>query len=116
MKNPPTAATVAGAKQSNLISGDSIAHLASTSKPTKWQRVLAALVQGRSFNRFEAARELRDWCLHSTAAAIQRKGVLIERRFETIPGYQGDPTQVCRYWLAPDQIKKALALLGEAKV
>ena len=34
--------------------------------PLKWKRVLAALVSGKSFNRFEAERELHDHCLHST--------------------------------------------------
>lgn len=79
---------------------------------TKWKRVLAALAQGRTLNRFEAERELSDHCLHSTVSTIQRKGVLVERRDETVPGYQSIPTRVCRYWLESGEREKAARLLG----
>src|SRR5690606_15459193 len=74
------------------------------STPSKWQRVLVAFLTGRSFNRFEAARELHDHCLHSTASTIQAKGIRIYRREETIPGYQGIPTRCCRYWLPSSSV------------
>lgn len=79
---------------------------------TKWRRVLKALLDGRSFNRFEAERELHDHCLHSTIATIQGKGVPIDRRDEVVPGYQGILTHVCRYWLAAEHAPKALELIG----
>jgi hypothetical protein len=74
---------------------------------SKWQRVLEAFLTGKSFNRFEAARELHDHCLHSTVSTIQGKGVRIYRREETIPGYQGSPTRCCRYWLPSSGFQKA---------
>lgn len=72
--------------------------------PRKWQRVLAAFLTGRSFNRFQAERPvedggLSDHCLHSTVSEIQEKGVVISRKFEKVPGYQNIPTEVKRYWL-----------------
>jgi len=89
-------------------------HTAKT--PRKWQRVLAAFVRGESLNRFDAERRYHDHCLHSTAATIQSKGIRIERRDETVPGFQKIPTHVCRYWLASDQRQAALNLLGKASV
>lgn len=67
--------------------------------PKKWQRVLSALLDGRTFNRFEAERQLNDHALHSTVSTLQTKGVTILRKFEVVPGYQGIATHVCRYWL-----------------
>jgi len=85
----------------------------STRRPRKWARVLRAMLNGRSLNRFEATRELSDWCLHSTVAKLQGKGVLIHRRDETVPGFHGIPTHVTRYWLAPQSRERAAELLGE---
>lgn len=86
-----------------------------TKPPQKWKRVLAAMAEGRSFNRFEAERALNDHCLHSTVSTIQTKGIQIERCDEIIPGYQGIPTHVCRYWLEPSERQKAAVLLGWTK-
>src|SRR5690625_2160681 len=76
-------------------------HAPKHNKPqTKINRVFLALASGRSYNRFEAARELHDTCLHSTVSAIQQRfDVQIHRSFEVVPGYQGAPTHVCRYRL-----------------
>ena len=81
--------------------------------PKKWQRVLLAFVEGRSLNRFECTRDLRDWCLHSTVSTLQAKGVIIHRCDETVLGYQDIPTHVTRYWLAPESMEHALFLLGK---
>jgi len=81
------------------------------STPTKWQRVLRGFLTGKSFNRFEAARQLHDHCLHSTVSTIQSKGVCIHRTEERIPGYQGIETRCCRYWLPRTEYERALALL-----
>jgi hypothetical protein len=81
-------------------------------QPFKWQRVLEAFVSGHSYNRFEAERALHDHCLHSTVSTLQAMGVIIHRRMETVPGFQGIPTEVMRYWLAPASRQKALELLG----
>lgn len=80
--------------------------------PLKWKRVLRAFLDGRSFNRFEAERQLADHCLHSTVSTIQGKGVTIKRRTEKVPGFQGIPTEVCRYWLAPEARQRAREILG----
>jgi hypothetical protein len=67
---------------------------------TKTDRVYTALMQGKSFNRFEAARLLHDTCIHSTVATLQQKHrINISRQYEIVSGYQGNPTSVCRYWI-----------------
>jgi len=83
-----------------------------TRAPLKWKRVLAALISGKSFNRFEAERELHDHCLHSTVSGLQRNGLVINRRYETVPGYMGCSTEVCRYWLASESLENARELLA----
>ncbi len=80
--------------------------------PLKWKRVLAAFVDGRKLNRFDAARELSDHCLHSTVAALQAKGVTILRETERVPGYMGIGTDCRRYWIAPESVALARDLLG----
>lgn len=82
--------------------------------PRKWQRVLRAFVDGRSLNRWEAARELRDWCLHSTVSELQGRGVKILRREEKVPGAFG-PVRCCRYWIAPEALQRARELLGDER-
>lgn len=81
--------------------------------PKKWQRVLTAFVEGKSFNRFESERQLNDHCLHTTVSTLQGFGVTIFREFETVLGWQGIPTRVCRYWLdrSEPNIKRANQLL-----
>lgn len=79
--------------------------------PRKWQRVLKALLEGRSLNRFEAARELRDWCLNTTISQLERRGVIILRHDESVPGAFGD-VHCCRYWLSPHSAQRAAELLG----
>jgi hypothetical protein len=79
----------------------------------KWQRVLRAFLSGRSYNRFEATRELRDWCLHTTVSQLERRGVRIDREDETVPGQFG-PVHCKRYRLAPESRTRAAELLGVA--
>jgi len=81
--------------------------------PRKWQRVLNAFVDGKSFNRFESERLLSDHCLHTTVSTLQGFGVTIFREFETVKGWQGIPTRVCRYWLdrSDSNLKRAHDLL-----
>jgi hypothetical protein len=85
----------------------------STRRPVKWKRVLRAFHDGKTLNRFEAERALHDHCLHSTVSTIQGKGVTILRRLERVPGYQGIPTEVCRYRIAPESRQRAAELLGQ---
>ncbi len=76
--------------------------------PSKKKRVLLALCN-RSYNRFESERELHDHCLHTTVSTLQNDhGIPIERKREKVPGYQGIPISVCRYWIDPKNIDEAL--------
>lgn len=79
-------------------------------QPRKWARVLRAFVEGRTFNRFDAYRELRDSCLNTTVSQIEARGVKILRREETVPGAFG-PVHCCRYWIAPEALQRARELL-----
>ena len=80
---------------------DNTALLIPERKPiSKKKRVLLALIDGRSFNRFEAERNLNDHVLNSTVSDLQHLGIVISRHRETVPGYCGSPTSVCRYWIA----------------
>ena len=79
--------------------------------PRKWQRVLRAFVDGRSLNRFEAARELRDWVLPTTVSQLERRGILIFRHDETVPGAYG-PVHCCRYRIAPASVALGHELLS----
>lgn len=108
MKSPASAGTGQGSNQTS--------HVDNSKRPLKWQRVLSALVNGRSFNRFQAEHELHDHALHSMVSNLQGKGVVIHRHDEVVPGYQGIPTHVCRYWLAPDSRDHALILLGRKAI
>lgn len=85
------------------------------SAPSKLSRVLEALASGRSFNRFQAERELHDHCLHSTVSRIESYGVPVFRQPETVPGYGGAPTRVMRYRILPDDQEQARRVLQELK-
>jgi hypothetical protein len=98
--------------QAGGASGNASKQSHDSKPPLKWKRVLTALFYGRSLNRFEAERELHDHCLHTTVSTIQQKGVTISRRFEKVPGYQGIPTEVCRYWLPQESRQAASVILG----
>lgn len=82
--------------------------------PCKFVRILAALYSGRSLNRFQA-EGLSDHCLHSTVSTLQEKGVLILRRNESVRGFMGCPTTVCRYSISrePENLRRAYDLLAE---
>lgn len=106
--NAPTAAT--GEALGNAIQRCND----SSKRPVKWRRVLSAFASGRSWNRFEAERELHDHCLHTTVSTIQQKGIPVSRKDEIVPGYQGIPTHVSRYWLDKEALQRARELLGIA--
>ena len=83
-----------------------------THPPCKWKRVLAGLILGNTYNRFEAEKVLNDHCLHSTVSSLQDKGLTVLRAYENVPGFKGIPTQVRRYWIAPESLPRALEILG----
>ncbi len=71
---------------------------------TKARNVLDYFLTGKNANRFEAERLLHDHCLHSTVSTLQKLyGIEISRITETVPGFEGNPTQCCRYWIEPDE-------------
>ncbi|MET0063221.1 MAG: hypothetical protein ABW176_13095 [Candidatus Thiodiazotropha endolucinida] len=90
---------------------DSRFNLNKLSHKTKEGKVAIALMR-RSYNRFEAARELHDWCLHSTAATLQRKGITVNRITEKVPNYEGKPIRCCRYWIDTAEHPKVNRMLG----
>jgi hypothetical protein len=84
-------------------------------KQPKWARVLAAfLVDGATYNRFEAARILRDHVLPTTVSQLEDRGLTIQRREETVPGAFG-PVRCARYWLNPASRQRALELIARAR-
>jgi len=65
----------------------------------KQDTVFQALISGKSFNRFEAERQLHDHCLHSTISVLEKKyQINISRIHEAAPCH-GGTTIVCRYWI-----------------
>lgn len=71
---------------------------------TKARNVLEYFLTGKSANRFEAERLLHDHCLHSTVSTLQNDfGIKISRITETVPGFETNPTQCCRYWIEPEE-------------
>jgi hypothetical protein len=90
--------------------GKPLKYTAGPRPDSKEHAVLAAPATGRSYNRFEAARELGDWCIHSTMSSIQKRGVTVARKDEAVPGRTGKPCHVMRYWLTPGERAKARTL------
>lgn len=80
--------------------------------PSKIRRVLSALADGQSMNRFQAERQLRDHCLNSTISEIQRRlDIRIDRSVEVVSGFEGTPTRCCRYRLSEEMRFKARRIL-----
>lgn len=113
-KESEAAAGTAGHRKAHRDSSDGSATARPTQAPRKWTRVLGALAAGRTLNRFEAARELRDWCLPSTVSELEKRDLTILRKSETVPGSFG-PVHCARYWLSPASLERANQLLQEAR-
>lgn len=79
---------------------------------TKLAAVLAHLADGKTLNRFEAERTVHDHVLPTTISEIEKRGIRVDRKEETVRGFRGHPTRVARYWLADDQQAAAKRLLG----
>jgi len=78
---------------------------------TKHGRILQALIEGRKLTRFDAER-LRDHCLPSTVSALQRMGVVIQRKWIAVNGACG-PFRCCEYWLDGSAREAARTLLED---
>ena len=109
-KSPGACGAVPGSGEAKAGCANSSATSA-LSQPRKWARVLRALVDGRTLNRFEAARELRDWCLNTTISQLEQRGITVLRHDETVPGAFG-AVRCCRYKIAPESVQFARGLLG----
>ena len=80
--------------------------------PCKIHRILSALVRGESLNFIEAQQRHHDRTLHSTISEIQQDyGITVSREWEIVPGYMNEKTRCRRYFLEPDQMEKAKAVL-----
>ncbi|WP_417314655.1 hypothetical protein [Cycloclasticus pugetii] len=77
---------------------------------TKSERVFTALMEGKDFNRFEAEKLLHDHCLPSTVSSLEHKyHITISRIHETVRGYMGSPTRVCRYWIDTEERERIVS-------
>lgn len=74
---------------------------------TKKQRVLKAFLAGEKHTRFSAEKYLHDHCLHSTVSHLQKDlGINISREFIIVPGFEGQPTRCCLYWMSKESIDR----------
>lgn len=96
-----------------VFPGNQQTHPTIARHPTKQSRILAEFASGRSLNRFEAER-IGDHVLHTTVSKIERLGIRVSRRTETVPGYDGHKTRVCRYWLDDENRERAATMLEPA--
>ena len=108
-EEPHTLAGVAAPRNNKEATG---AKPTSIREGTKLAAVLSALAEGQTLNRFEAERVVHDHVLPTSISELEKRGIRVERREETVRGYRGHPTRVKRYWLAEDQRAAAKALLG----
>ena len=101
-------------KQHNVSAPDNTPRITQSQiRPgTKLAAVLSHLADGKTLNRFEAERVVHDHVLPTTISEIEKRGIRVDRKEETVSGYRGHPTRVMRYWLADDQREAAKALLG----
>jgi len=113
-ENRPAAGGTAGTGIGNSKPEQPSATVGAKQVP-KWLRVLGGFVDrgSRGWNRFEAARELRDHVLPTTVSQLERRGLTILRKEETVPGAFG-PVHCCRYWLDPESRDRALKLVASA--
>jgi hypothetical protein len=82
--------------------------------PRKWQRILAAMLDGKPRNTIEHGRELHTTCLHSDVSDLESRGLLFHRERITVAAYGGEKACVVRYSLLPESYPIARALLGMA--
>ncbi|MDO8402624.1 MAG: hypothetical protein Q7T27_03920 [Pseudomonas sp.] len=98
-------------QQSSPSQGQSITEAAS-----KIGRILAHLLTGATFNRFEA-EDLGDHCLNTTISTLaNRYGLFIERHFERVPNRWGKPCRVKRYSLPFSERENARKVLAYLKL
>lgn len=81
-------------------------------KNTKQHAVISYLVAGNRLDRFSAEKTVHDHCLHSTISGFQsRYGILVNREFIQVPGFNDSIVTIAQYWLSYEERKKAARLL-----
>jgi hypothetical protein len=79
----------------------------------KWERILAAFMDGKARNAVEHGRELGTTCLHSDVSSLEKRhGLFFIHDRTIVTGYGGVQTSVVSYRLAPDAYPLARRLLG----
>ncbi|MCA1977630.1 MAG: hypothetical protein LDL19_00180 [Thiobacillus sp.] len=80
----------------------------------KWERILAAMLDGKARNAIEHGRELATTCLHSDVSSLEARGLKFSHERITVAGYGGSKTSVVSYRLLPESFPLARRLLGLA--
>lgn len=80
----------------------------------KWERILAAMLDGKSRNAIEHGRELGTTCLHSDISGLEARGLRFDRERITVAGFGGSKTAVTAYRLRSESYPLARRLLGLA--
>ena len=91
--------------------GDGLSRLANSGQEEKWRRILRLLTTGAKLTRFDVEKH-GDHCFNTNVSVIGKKGITISREPVTIEGHFGI-IRCKRYWLEPDEIAKAIRLLGD---
>lgn len=80
----------------------------------KWQRILAAMLDGKPRNTVEHGRDLATTCLHSDVPGLEARGLKFDRERITVAGFGSSRTAVTAYRLRPESFALARRLLGLA--
>jgi hypothetical protein len=84
---------------------------------TKKETILAALVErGEKGLNAEEAINIGSTCLNSDVSSLGNLGLVILRKWETIPRKQGGTKRYMRYWLDAENIIKANKLINLWKI
>lgn len=78
----------------------------------KWERILAAMLDGKPRNTIEHGRELATSCFHSDVSGLEARGLKFDRERITVAGFGHSKTSVTSYRLAPESYPLARRLLG----
>lgn len=80
----------------------------------KWERILAAMLDGKPRNTVEHGRDLATTCLHSDVPGLEARGLKFDRSRITVAGFGASKTAVTAYRLRPESFSLAHRLLGLA--
>ena len=80
----------------------------------KWQRILAAMLDGQARNTIEHGRELATTCFHSDVSGLEARGLKFSHERITVAGFGGSKASVVSYRLLPESLPLARRLLGMA--